>query len=136
MVSPGVTISAPPFPAATDCAPAAGLVAEPEQPHQPVTISFADERMRGQRDELPNQLLSSRPATRSDQAPPERRDRGQGARLPRRHAQATRQDRIGEPVEPPGQPPGAPPESPPPARAPPQRRGLGCRAAALAHTAG
>src|SRR5439155_20700760 len=107
----GVTISAPPFPAAPDCAPAADLVAEPKQPHQPVTISFADERMRGQRDELPNQLLSSRPATRSDQAPPERRERGQGARIPPRHAQATRQDRIGGPVEPAGEPHGEPQES-------------------------
>src|SRR2546422_11190994 len=105
MVSPGVTISAPPFPAATDCAPAAGLVAEPEQPHQPVTISFADERMRGQRDELPNQLLSSRPATRSDQAPPERRERGQGARVPPRPAPATRPGPSGGPRHAPGRPP-------------------------------
>src|SRR2546422_9060233 len=101
MVSPGVTISAPPFPAATDCAPAAGLVAEPEQPHQPVTISFADERMRGQRDELPNQLLSSRPATRSDQAPPERRERGPGGRVPPPPAPAPPQERSGGPRPPP-----------------------------------
>src|SRR2546426_7317298 len=101
MVSPGVTISAPPFPAATDCAPAAGLVAEPEQPHQPVTISFADERMRGQRDELPNQLLSSRPATRSDQAPPERRERGHRARRPPPPPQATPQDPVRGPAQPP-----------------------------------
>src|SRR2546430_14147329 len=108
MVSPGVTISAPPFPAAPDCAPAADLVAEPKQPHQPVTISFADERMRGQRDELPNQLLSSRPATRSDQAPPERRARGPGAPAP--------------PPPPPAAPPGPDGGPPPPPRAPPRGR--------------
>src|SRR2546428_8006601 len=113
MVSPGVTISAPPFPAAPDCAPAAGLVAEPEQPHQPVTISFADERMRGQRDELPNQLLSSRPATRSDQAPPERRGRGHGAPVPRPDAPGTRPDRRRDPPRAPGRRPREPPATPP-----------------------
>src|SRR2546430_16152185 len=116
MVPPGVTISAPPFPAATDCAPAAGLVAEPEQPHQPVTISFADERMRGQRDELPNQLLSSRPATRSDQAPPERRARGPGARRPPPPPPATRPDRVRAPPPPPRGPRRAPPQYRPPPR--------------------
>lgn len=68
--TPSATPPASPAPGRAD------LGAELKQTYQPISISLADERMRGQGDELPNQLLGPRPATRPHQAPPERRERG------------------------------------------------------------